>query len=173
MRDRNGADAAERAHRVDGRIVDQRDAVPHEVALRRANEQGALTDRECRLGANAHQAQVLANLVVMRLAKLVEGGPWLPGPADVLPVVLTDWAAFRRLCRGRELDPTGEADVALGQVRTIIPAPVTTRGNWPPVPYSEAPHGAAPPVQEHREPHGGAAGARTTRAVLRPRPAGA
>ena len=50
----------------------QRHAVPHHEALAERDEQRALADREPRLGADAGQLGVLAQLVAMRLRELVE-----------------------------------------------------------------------------------------------------
>lgn len=46
-------------------------------------------------------------------AKVVECCPLLPGPTDVLPLVVTDGAALRCSYGGGELDPAGGADEAL------------------------------------------------------------
>src|SRR3546814_2430781 len=93
MRDRNRADAAGFAHACHGVVIDQRDAVPQQVAARRTHQQRALADREAWLGADAEQAFGLRfDAVAMRVAQRFERGPLLPAAADVLALVLADRA---------------------------------------------------------------------------------
>src|SRR5437879_10316446 len=75
MRDRDRADAAEVPQRSDGGVVDHGDAVPKQIALGRTNDQRALADRKRRFGADADQAQVVTQLVVMLLTQLLQGRP--------------------------------------------------------------------------------------------------
>jgi len=59
VRDRDAGDAAKGAHDLDGGVVDEADAVPQDVAVRRADQQGALGDRERRRGADADQDRIM------------------------------------------------------------------------------------------------------------------
>jgi hypothetical protein len=77
VRDRDRADAAELANFVDGGVVDQRDAVPQEVALWRADEERTLANGERRLRSYSDETEILAHLVLVRLAKLIKGSPLL------------------------------------------------------------------------------------------------
>ena len=81
-------------------IVDDGDAVPKQVALRRPHEQRALADSKRRFRADTDQAHVLTQLAVMLLAQLVQRRPSLALPSDVLTLVLADGAAFRCLSAG-------------------------------------------------------------------------
>src|SRR5437899_5232063 len=124
MRDRDRADAAEVPQRSDGGVVDHGDAVPKQIALGRTNDQRALADRKRRFGADADQAQVVTQLVVMLLTQLLQGRPSLAAPPDVLPLVFADGAALRGVNRGRELDAAGCADVTpwpAFHIRTVAP----------------------------------------------------
>ena len=67
MRNRDGVQPAKPLDQGDRGVVDQRDAIPQDVALRRAQEQCALADGELRLRADADEAWlVLAEPVVVR-----------------------------------------------------------------------------------------------------------
>src|SRR3954468_8652680 len=46
MRERDRADSALRSDRRDGRVIDVSDAVPENVAIRRSDEDGSLSDAE-------------------------------------------------------------------------------------------------------------------------------
>src|SRR5207244_9844761 len=87
------------------------DAGPEDVAARRLDEERALADRKARLAADSDEARsLLADLRAMGAAELVEGRPLLALPPDVLPLVLADRAARRRLVALRELAAAGRAD---------------------------------------------------------------
>ena len=72
VRDRDRRQPAAALDLVGGLVVEAGDAVPHDEALAERDEQRALADREPRLGADAGQLGVLAQLVAMRLRELVE-----------------------------------------------------------------------------------------------------
>ena len=57
--DGDGRDAAHRLDRLDHGFIEQRQAVPQDVGLRRAQEQGPLADGEVRLDADADQPRLL------------------------------------------------------------------------------------------------------------------
>ena len=59
MRDGDRLEAAEALDQGHGGVIQQRDAVPQDVAVRRADEQRALADGECRLRADADQARLV------------------------------------------------------------------------------------------------------------------
>src|SRR5262249_41570944 len=88
-------------------LVEQRDAVPQQVAVAPGHEQRALADGEARLGADAGEAGLVAELVAMRAGQLGRRRPPLAVGRDVLARVLADRAA---LGRTGELDPAGGAD---------------------------------------------------------------
>src|SRR5262245_35288617 len=100
------------AQLFDRRIVDHRHAVPQQIASGRPDQQRPLADRERRLRSHAQQVHLGAHLVVVLLAQAVKRGPALPGPADVLPLVLADRASIRLVLARRELHATGGADEA-------------------------------------------------------------
>src|SRR3546814_14939334 len=104
------ADAAGFAHACHGVVIDQRDAVPQQVAARRTHQQRALADREAWLGADAEPAFGLRfDAVAMRVAQRFERGPLLPAAADVLAIVLADRATVRLARTVRELRAAGGA----------------------------------------------------------------
>src|SRR3954447_7247415 len=71
---------------------------PTQVAVRGADQQRALPDPERRGDAEADQVGfLLAHLVGVVLRELGHGGPLLAVPADVLPLVGADRAAWRWL----------------------------------------------------------------------------
>src|SRR5438309_1805919 len=125
MGDRDGADTAELSHRIDRCVVDHGDAVPQQVAFRGSNQQRALADGKGRFGADADQVQIVAHLVVMLVAQLLEGRPSLAGPSDVLPLVVADGAAVGCLSAGRELNAAGDTDMTpclAFHVRNVAPS---------------------------------------------------
>src|SRR3984893_4556033 len=128
MRDRDRANPAEFADRLDGRVVDHSEAVPQQVALRRANKQRALAYGKRRLGSDPSKAAVVAHLVAMFLAEIVKGRPALPRPTDVLPLVFTDRALLRRPFGRSELDAAGCADIVRHvAVSPRVPLSVSSR----------------------------------------------
>jgi hypothetical protein len=68
MRMGNGdrLEAAEPVDERDGRSVEQRDAVPQNIAVRRADEERALADGKLRLGADADQPRLVLAVGVER-----------------------------------------------------------------------------------------------------------
>src|SRR5207244_2576647 len=88
-------------------------AVPQHVAGRRLHQQGALADGEAGDGADAGEAGLLlTQFVLIALRRhLLERGPLLAAPADVLALVLTDRATRRWRLAGGELDAAGHTDV--------------------------------------------------------------
>src|SRR5438132_982907 len=110
---RSTSEAAKLPHRIDGRVIDDRDAVPQEVAPRRLHQQGALSDSNCRLGPDSGQAQIIVDLVLMTGPELFERGPSLPRPSHVLPLVLADYAVVGRFIARFVLDTAGGADVSV------------------------------------------------------------
>ena len=111
-------------------VVEVRHAVPHHEALAGRDEQRALADREPRLGADAGQLGVLAQLVAMGLRELVEGGPALAVLGDVLALVVADRAPRRRCVRVGELGGAGGADVT-GHGRPSLPNQLAARQAMP------------------------------------------
>ena len=111
MRDGDGAQAAETLDEGDGGLVDERDAIPQDVAVRRANEQRALADGETRLGADADQARlVLAEGVEMADREPVQGRPRLSARRRELALVLAHAALSRRSSARRILHAARRAD---------------------------------------------------------------
>src|ERR1043166_8242917 len=105
MRDRDRAQAA--AALDEGRdVIEQRHAVPENVAARRLDEERALPDPELRLEPDAGQPRLfLADLRPVRSPHVVVRHPLLALLRHVLPLVAADRARGRRLARRRELRP--------------------------------------------------------------------
>ena len=103
MRNRDGVQSAKPVDQGDRGVIDQRDAIPQDVAFRRAQEQCALADGELRLRADADEAWlVLAEPVVMRNPEPFQRCPRLPLGRDVLALVFADgalsrWSVTRRI----------------------------------------------------------------------------
>ena len=114
VRDGDRGQAAQRAHDVDRRVVQQRDAVPQDVARRGAKEERALADGEARLRADPVQPRLQSlKGVAVRPPKLGEREPALAAGADVLPLVHAHRARVRRRVGGRELGSAGGAEIRL------------------------------------------------------------
>src|SRR6266567_3128471 len=112
MRDRDCRQPTALAQRLHRRIVDQADAVPHDVAHGRLRDQRALADRHlwpCRDLKEA-RLEVLDDVPPTLRHQLLEGGPLLAIPADVLPLVLADRAVLRRRLARRVLHAARAAD---------------------------------------------------------------
>src|SRR6188472_4112364 len=93
VRDRDRGQAAALANGALDLPVEQRDAIPQHVAAGGLDEQRALLDREARLRPDPGQSGLLgAEVGAVTGAQLVEGGPALSPPADVLALVLADRA---------------------------------------------------------------------------------
>src|ERR1700722_2340351 len=98
MGDGDGGDTAQCLDRLDNGFVQQRNTVPQDVGLGRANKQGSLTDGEVRIDTDADQARLLGFYAVsVRQAQAIEYGPVLAGDFDVLPFILADDAFGGRL----------------------------------------------------------------------------
>src|SRR4029079_10390781 len=131
MGDGDGGNAAETLHDLDRGGIDERDAVPQDVATRRAQQQRALPDGELRHRTDADQAGlVLPVAVEMSARERIERGPLLPAGRDELTLVLTDRTSGRRLMRRRELAAAGLAEEGGHSVRrseTLTPVPFVPR----------------------------------------------
>src|SRR5260370_4798494 len=91
-------DAAERVHGRDRLVVDVGDHVPDDVPGWRSDQQGALTDRRRRAGADAGDpgAFLLEPAPVAGAGEFSQAGPLLPVPPDVLALVQADRAVVTR-----------------------------------------------------------------------------
>jgi len=106
--DRDRAQPAERPDSAGEVGVEQRGAPPEDVAAPPGDEQRALADAELGGDADPDEAMVVAELVPVRPAQLLEGRPALAAPADVLALVLADRAPLGRagvVGRAGETDP--------------------------------------------------------------------
>jgi hypothetical protein len=114
MGDCDRMEAATLPHRGDDLVVDQRLAVPEDVAVLGGHQQRALGDREVGLATDPEQpGQLVADPRPMRGAQLVESCPLLTVERDVLARVLTDQAGRWGLFGSRELRPAGHAHVVM------------------------------------------------------------
>jgi hypothetical protein len=122
VRDGDRLQAPGRAHRLLGRVVDQRHAVPEQAA----GEQRALPDGERRLGADPGQPGLdLLDAVGVVDGETVDRRPLLSGVPDVLALVEAYRALAGRRGGGRELGSAGHADVrGVGHPRIL------TRAAW-------------------------------------------
>src|ERR1700676_4833432 len=105
VRDGNCGDTPEFLDSADGLVVEERDAVPEDIAMRRLDQEAALPYGEFRLSPDREDVVLaLFDRIAVPLAKLCGRGPLLPIEANELALVLADWAGFvdRRL-----LDTTG------------------------------------------------------------------
>ena len=101
MRDRDRGEAALAVDALDELVVEERDAVPEDVAGRALDEQRALADRERRRAADAEHAAVVADVGLVVVDEVLPAQPDLPVVVrDVLPRVLADRAGARRLVGG-------------------------------------------------------------------------
>ena len=91
MRNRDSRNASESLNGRNAAIIGQAQAIPEHVALAGAEVKRALADGELRLG---HQADQLGSFdiqpISMTALQIFQSGPFLPLPADVLPLVLAD-----------------------------------------------------------------------------------
>ena len=113
VRDRDRGEPAAPLDLRRGRLVEQRDAVPQQVGVAVGDEQRALADRECGIGADAGQRALVAELVGVAGGQLGQRRPALPGLRDVLARIEADRARRRRGLRVRVLGPAGNADEPL------------------------------------------------------------
>ena len=113
MRERDRGQAAPLVHRRLRRRVEERDAVPEDVAALRLDEVGVLADREGRLGADRGQPGLeLLEGVRMVGTQFVERRPALPLGRNVLTRLVADHALGRRLMALRVLNAARDADEA-------------------------------------------------------------
>ena len=84
-------------------LVEERDAVPHQRAAVEGDEQRSLADRQRRVDADAVEAGVVADVVVVACPELLGGRPPLSGLGHVLALVLADRTALGRRLRRRVL----------------------------------------------------------------------
>ena len=111
VRDGHGREPAQRGHDLARGLVEERHAVPEQVAPGRADQERALADGEARGGLDREQVRLgAAPTVGVARGQLREVGPALPAGGHVLPRVLADGAARRRLGRGRIRRPARGAD---------------------------------------------------------------
>lgn len=93
--DDDGRQPAEGGNAGDGLLVKERDAVPEDVARRRAHEDGALADAELGPGHDGGEPRVRLvgdELVPVRRRHLLVGGERLPGGGHILPRIIADVA---------------------------------------------------------------------------------
>ena len=111
MRDRDRRQAAAPLDLRDAGVGQHRVAVPEHVAGLRLQQQRPLVDGERRLHADAGDPlALLGEFLRVRPGEVFERRPILPGPADVLPVVVADRATRRRRLAVRKLRPALLAD---------------------------------------------------------------
>jgi len=98
VRDGDGGDTAESADGADGFFIEETDAIPEDVAVRRLDEERALADGELRLSADANEVWLLLkdDVFPWALAHFFERGPGLSVGADVLTFVEADGAGVGR-----------------------------------------------------------------------------
>src|SRR5262249_54764521 len=102
---------AERLHDLDGGGIDERDAVPQNIAFGSAQDERALADGEFRHRSDPDQAGLVLLIAIEVAAReRVEGGPPLAAGGTELRLVLTDRSGRRRRVRGRKLAAAGLAD---------------------------------------------------------------
>src|ERR687888_177212 len=152
MRDRNRID---RPGPLSRGVVDQRDAVPEHAV----GEEGALPDRERRLGADSDQPGLdVLDAVLMLARQLLHRRPLLARVADILARVEADRALGRRLRTRWELGAARDADPGvhpgLGHAATLVPA--IGRRARPRRPSRSPPRPARPPRAPNpwRDPRG-------------------
>ena len=109
--DRDPGEATAVLYGFRGRVVEQCDAVPEDVAVLVRDEQRALADREVRRRADAGEVLLGPDVVVaVLLGELLECRPSLAAGRDVLTRVGADGALVRRFCGCCELGAAGGAD---------------------------------------------------------------
>src|SRR5262249_55094528 len=109
--DGDAGEPAERLHDLDGGGIDERDAVPQNIAFGSAQDERALADGKFRHRPDADQAAlVLLIAIEVPARERLEGSPLLTAGRNELTLVLTDRAGARRLIRRRKLAAAGLAD---------------------------------------------------------------
>jgi len=95
VRNRNGANAAERRDQRFGCRIKISDAVPQDIALRGSQENGPLIDGKRRNGFEADELRLQLLLFVgVRGGQRVEIDPRLPRGGNVLTLILADWTSL-------------------------------------------------------------------------------
>src|SRR4051812_37131955 len=111
VRNRDAAKRAQSGNQFHRRVIDQRDAIPEKISLRRAQQKRSLPDREFRNAADADQPRlVLPKGVVMAAAQLFERRPLLTRSRNELPRITADRAGRRRRGGFRKLGSARFAD---------------------------------------------------------------
>ena len=88
VRDRDRLNAAQTIEQIDGGVVDQRDALPQDVARRRACQDCPLPDTEGRRGLDRHKSRCeTAEFVAVGAAQLFQRGPGLARCGNELSLV--------------------------------------------------------------------------------------
>ena len=106
------ANTAKRLKLFDGGLVHQAGAVPQDAAVRCPQKEGSLAEGEPRLDADSGEAGSLGrHPIAVAGAELVQSGPRLPAPSDVLALVIADDAVVRWGGALGVLGATGGADV--------------------------------------------------------------
>jgi hypothetical protein len=109
--DRDAGKPAEPLHDLDGGGIDERDAVPQDIAFGRAHDERALADGKFRHRPDPDQAGlVLLIAIEVPARERIEGGPPLATGRNELTLVLTDRAGARRRIRRRKLAAASLAD---------------------------------------------------------------
>src|SRR5262249_61196354 len=107
----DAASPADRIPDLDGGGIDERDAVPQNIAFGRAQEERALADGKFRHRPDPDQAGLVLLIAIEVAAReRFEGSPPLAAGRNELTLVLTDRARRRRRVRGRKLAAAGLAD---------------------------------------------------------------
>jgi len=109
--DGDAGEPAEPLHDLDGGGIDERDAVPQNIAFSRAQDERALADGKFRHRPDPDQAGlVLLIAIEVPARERIEGGPLLAAGRNELTLVLTDRAGARRRIRRRKLAAASLAD---------------------------------------------------------------
>src|SRR5690242_14112092 len=96
----------------DGCVVNQRNAIPQQIARGRFNQQRALADGESRRGSKASQSRLFGLTGVgVRFAQVFQRGPRLSIESHVLPFIAANGAGGRRFVTLRVLRAARTANV--------------------------------------------------------------
>src|ERR1700739_10416 len=110
MRNRDRLQTAETVDDLDHRVVDQADAVPQHIALRRPHQQRALADAEQRRRADSDQFRLMTKRRHMGGPQLRQTRPALAGRRHELTLFIANQTPGRRLFRRLVLRSTGRAN---------------------------------------------------------------
>ena len=111
VRDGNFSNAAQLVEPFDRHVIEKRDAVPQDVAALGLYQESTLADPELRLGVDRVQSRLFFfDDVLVPGSQGFQSRPFLAISADVLPFVLADGAAFRRLVGPRILSAAGDTN---------------------------------------------------------------